>query len=97
MLASIIAWLSQSWFGSIVGFVVSWVQQRIASQNAANSAEQAAEGQHQTDGAQSVADQGSSDAQNAALDGLAQQLDNPVQAVVTPPPPTPPSSNGGKQ
>lgn len=83
MLATIIAWLSQSWFGQIVGLVISWFAARKAAQDNADSAQQSAENEHQNDGAQSVADKTSADAQNAALDKLEQQLDNPTPVVVT--------------
>lgn len=85
-MAGIIAWLSESWFGQIVSFFLSWWSNKQAAQNAANQAEQNAEQQHSADGAQSVLDQQSDDAQNAALDGLANQLDNPIQGTVTQPP-----------
>lgn len=88
MLTTIITWLSQSWFGSIVSLALQWFATAEANQSAADSAESTAEQQHNSDGAQSVADQQSDDAQNAALSGLAASLDNPVPVTVTPAPVT---------
>lgn len=83
MFASILAWLTQSWFGQVVSFALSWWnshEQAITDQsNAVNTAL----GQHDQDGATSVADTVSSDAQNAALDAAEKQLDNPTPVVVT--------------
>lgn len=67
-----------SWINLIVGYF----QARAAAQTAADSAETTAMTQHQNDGAQSVEDKDSSDAQNAALDQLANQIDNPIPIVI---------------
>lgn len=85
MLTSIIAFLSQSWFGQIIGLVITWWANRKAAQDAANSAEGAAETAHQNDGAQSVNDRTSSDAQNQALDDLEKQLDTTPPVVIEKP------------
>lgn len=81
-LVALFNWLSGQWFGQAVTAAIGWFQKRQQQQADANQAEQQAEQQHQTDGAQSVADQTSSDAQNAALDQLERQLDNPVEITV---------------
>jgi len=77
LIASIFPTLA-GWLNMILGFF----QQRAANQTAANQAETAAEASHSGDGALSVAGKTSDDAQNAALDQLAQQLDNPTPIVV---------------
>lgn len=59
-----------AWINSIVGFF----QGKAALQSAANSAETTAESGHEDDGAQSVADMNSANAQNAALDQAAAQM-----------------------
>lgn len=77
-------------FPTIAGWInllIGWFQQKAADQKAANDAETSAEQQHQADGAQSVGDKQSDDAQNAALDEIQQQLENPTPVVVTQPPP----------
>ncbi len=66
------------WINLIVGFF----QNRAAAQNSANTAENTAMSEHQSDGAQSVADKISGDAQLAALKKLADQMDNPTPVVV---------------
>jgi hypothetical protein len=68
--------------GPWINMVIGWFQAKKAAQAGADTAETAAEAQHLNDGAQSVADRDSADAQNTALDQLAQQIDNPVSAVV---------------
>lgn len=68
-----------------INLVVGWFQARAAAQTAADSAETTAMTQHQNDGAQSVSDKDSSDAQNAALDQLEKQIDNPIPIVITKP------------
>ena len=88
MITAILAFLSQSWFGQIISAALSWYTTWQANRAAAASSEQQAETDHQDDGAQSVADKDSSDAQNAALDNIENQLDNPTP-VVDKPPPTP--------
>jgi hypothetical protein len=69
------------WINSIVGYF----QAQAAEQTAANTAEGTAETAHQNDGSQSVVDQTSTDAQNSALDGIANQIDNPTPVVVVKP------------
>jgi hypothetical protein len=73
-----------------INLIIGYFQQQAADQTAATNAEGAAEQQHQNDGAQSVADHDSNATQNSALDGIEQQLKNPVQVPVTvqPTPPT---------
>lgn len=66
--------------------IVSWWQGLQAAQTAATGAESTAEQAHQSDGAQSVSDKTSIDAQDAALNTIQQQLENPTPVVVTPPP-----------
>lgn len=68
-----------------INLIIGWFQANEAAQNAANSAEASAEIHHQNDGAQSVADKDSSDAQNSALDAAAQAMDNPTPIIVQPP------------
>lgn len=68
---------------SWINLVIGWFQKRAADQTAANNAESQAETQHQNDGAQSVDDKTSIDAQQAALDKLKEQIDNPTPVVVT--------------
>lgn len=65
-----------------INLVVGWFQARSAAQDAANTAETTAMTQHQNDGAQSVSDKDSSDAQNAAIDQLENQIDNPIPIVI---------------
>jgi cell division protein FtsX len=93
ILTAIIGWVSQSWFGQVVSAALSWWNARVVAQNQANTAEQNAETQHQTDGAQSVADRDSADQQNSALDDLQKQMENPIPVVVIKP--TPPTQPGG--
>lgn len=85
MLASIIGWLSQSWFGALINAGLQWWTRRKEAQTSAENAENSAIDSHQSDGAQSVADKTSADAQNAALDKLQQELDNPTPVVVVKP------------
>lgn len=68
-----------------INLIIGYFQQKAADQKAANDAETVAEQQHQADGAQSVSDKESDDAQNAALDQIQQQLENPIPVVVTQP------------
>lgn len=82
MFSAILAFLSQSWFGQLVGLAINWWTARQQAQTDQNSAVSTGEAQHENDGAQSAADQDSSDAQNAALDQLAKQMDNPTKIVV---------------
>lgn len=70
-----------SWINLIIG----WFTARAQAQSEANQAEANAEADHQNDGAQSVADQVSSDAQNAALDQIAHDIDHPPVATVEEP------------
>ena len=69
------------WINAILG----WFQAKAAAQNAADGSEQKAEGDHQNDGAQSVVDKDSTDAQNAGLDNAEKQLENPIPVVVVKP------------
>jgi hypothetical protein len=72
-------------FPTIAGWInmlVSWFQAQKQLQTDQNTAVSTAIQQHEQDGAQSVADQNSSDAQNAALDKKEQQIDNPTPVVV---------------
>jgi hypothetical protein len=82
MIATIIAWLSQSWFGQIVGLAISWYTNWQAQKTAAANAETSAELAHQDDGAQSVDDRNSTDSQNSALDQIEKQIDNPTPIIV---------------
>lgn len=66
-----------------INLVIGWFQKRAADQTAADGLEQTAETQHQNDGAQSVEDKISADAQNEALDQLEQGLKDPTPIVVT--------------
>lgn len=59
---------------SWVNLVIGYFQKQSADDAAAAGAELDAEGEHQDDGAQSVADKSSADAQNAALDKIKQDL-----------------------
>ena len=63
-----------SWANLVIGYF----QNKSAEQTAADTAEATAETQHNSDGAQSVADKASDDAQNAALDQADKVHDNPV-------------------
>lgn len=75
-------------FPTLAGWInlaISFFQKKAADQAAANSAEQNAEAVHQSDGAQSVDDKESADAQNEALDEIKNQLSNPTPVVVHPP------------
>lgn len=67
------------WVGDIIGYF----QASAAEQTAADAAEQTAEGQHSTDGIQSVTDLNSSNSQNAALDAVEQGLGKPVVITET--------------
>lgn len=82
MLTAFIGWLSSS-FGSLMSLVIGWFTTQQQNQANANTAEQSAETSHQNDGSQSVEDKTSADAQNAALDKLEQQLDNPTPVTVS--------------
>jgi hypothetical protein len=84
MLTTILAFLSNSWVGQIISTALSWYTTWQANQAAAASAEQQAESSNANDGAQSVLDQESDDAQNAALDNVENQIDNPTPIVVKP-------------
>lgn len=80
MLAAIIAM-----FPTIAGWInliVGWFQARAKAQDDQNVAVDKAVTQHQADGAQSVADRDSSDAQNDALTKQEQIRDNPTPVVV---------------
>lgn len=66
------------WINLVVGFF----QNKEAQQTAATTAEANAEEAHEDDGSQSVADATSDDAQNAALNQIQQQLENPTPIVV---------------
>lgn len=73
-------------FPTIAGWInllIGYFQAQAAAQTAATNAEGTAETQHETDGAQSVADQQSTDAQNTGLDAIQQGLENPTPVVVT--------------
>ena len=67
------------WINSIIGYFSN----KSAEQTSADQAEQSSEDSHEDDGAQSVAGMDSDDAQQAALDQLDQQEDNPVKITVT--------------
>lgn len=66
------------WINMLIGVF----QKRAADQSAAGAAEQSAESDHQNDGAQSVANKASADAQNLALDQIKQSLENPIPITV---------------
>lgn len=65
-----------------INLILGYFQAKKQAEDAANSAEIKAESEHQNDGAQSVIDQESSDAQNAALDKIKDQLSDPIPVVV---------------
>jgi hypothetical protein len=65
-----------------INLVIGWFQARSKAQDDANSAEEKAIVNHQNDGAQSVEDKNSADAQNQSLDDLKKQLDNPIPIIV---------------
>lgn len=69
------------WINLIIGFF----QQKAADQKAADGAEQTAVAQHQNDGAQSVVDQQSQDAQDAALDQIKLELEKKRARDLQPP------------
>lgn len=85
MFTSIIAWLSQGWFGQVIGFALNWWTTRQQNIQNALSAETQAEVDHQNDGAQSVADRESSALQNAALDKIQNELEHPTPVQITKP------------
>lgn len=60
-----------------VNLVIGWFQTQSQEQAAAAAAEAKAESEHQDDGSISVAEKTSADAQNAGLDQLDNQHDNP--------------------
>jgi hypothetical protein len=78
-------------WAAILGFlpflqdIINWWSGVEQAQAGANSAESAAEAAHQNDGAQSVADAVSGASQNASLDAIANQLDNPPPATIVVP------------
>jgi hypothetical protein len=85
------AWLAAAFptIASWINLIIGWVQAKVKAQADQNTAVSTAEQDHEQDGAQSVADQNSSDAQNAALDQKLKQIDNPTPVVVIKPiPPT---------
>ena len=72
-------------FPTIAGWInllIGWFQARAQAQKDQNSAVDTGLSQHEQDGAQSVADQESSDAKNASLDQKLKQIDNPTPVVV---------------
>lgn len=71
MWAAIIAFLP------FISKIIDWFAAKKAEQTAADNAEQTAEQQHANDGLQSVSDKDSSDAQNAALDKIKEELSKP--------------------
>jgi hypothetical protein len=72
-------------FPTIAGWInmlLGWFQAREKAQEDQNNAVDSAVKQHDQDGAQSVADRNSSDAQNDALTKQEQIRDNPTPVVV---------------
>lgn len=83
MLAAIVALFPTiaGWINMIIG----WFQARAQAQTDQNNAVDTAVQQHDQDGAQSVADRDSSDAQMDALKKQEQIRDNPQPVVVVKP------------
>lgn len=77
MITAILGWLSQGWFGQVVGLVVNWYAARKAAQDAQLAAMQTQEQEHMNDGAQSVSDQDSANTQNDALNKIENGLNAP--------------------
>lgn len=65
-----------------LSIIANWWQGKAQAETDATNAEGTAETQHQNDGAQSVDDKDSADAQNTALDDLKEGLSNPTPVIV---------------